>query len=302
MMMTPRAASAEMSSVAKPEMAFTPQRKALQLHSLPNSKAGTPSGISHKATDETLSTTNCDDSLTASVNMSATRLYAPPVFAVNVDKRNVRQRLRDQEAKIAALLQTSKSSTSPTASVSAGTETSSPHAGASDEILLKLVQALEQDLKKVEGEKNELKEQLAQVEKQKATIDEDEDIDSMKDVEVVASLKEVEVVAAQDDDTTTTAALKDEMARLKLELRRKTHESLLLQDRWENTLQRMVQYQIDLETHDVHYTDYASRQFQLGNEALQEIKEMTKKDQPPETRQLGKQAKHMMSTLLKDLE
>jgi hypothetical protein len=188
--------------------------------------------------------------------------HAPPVAAVNVDKRSVRQRLRDQEAKISALLH-------------------KPAAAASEGVLLKLVATLEADLKKLQAEKRDLQEALERAQQQQR---EDEE-----------GLETTSVTTDEETAVVRVAQLEDE-------LRRKTHEASLLQDRWETTLRRMVQYQVDLETHELHFTDYAAQQFQAGEEALAELKELTAKDQPSSNRQLGKKAKHMMSTLLKDLE
>ena len=260
-------------------------------------KAPPDSMMRQKATDETLSTTNCDDSMTASFKDRQSPLSTvrrdlfypqPPVFSVSVEERNVRQRLRDQEAKIAALLHPRPS----------GATTTVPVTNASEGVLLKLVHRLENDLKKTEAEKALLQEKVDQLQKLQQERPDGDDVS-------VSSLEE-QSHAAVDSSSKKPApgdeVLAEKIAALQLELRRKTHEILLLQDRWETTLQKMVQYQVDLETHDLHYTDYAAQQLQAGDETLKEFTELTAKDQPPATRQLGKQARHMMSTLLRDLE
>jgi hypothetical protein len=248
----------------------------------------------NKATDETLSTTNCDDSLSTLVKedrMSPLRRKnvqgPPPMYAVNVDKRSVRQRLRDQEAKIAFLLQPRSSGV--------------PATNASDGVLLKLVQTLENDLKKTEQEKTRLQEKLEQLEQKQQQQEQGDDHASISSVGVEEHSQAATVEAAATS-AEGAEALAGKVTSLQLELRRKTHEILLLHDRWETTLHTMVKYQVDLETHDLHYTDYAAQQFQCGKETLQEFRDLTAQDQPPATRQLGKQAKHMMSTLLNDLE
>lgn len=243
-----------------PSAVSTPERKVPLKHNHPQSP------VNSKLSDDTASTA-ADTASTASLQQP--RLYAPPVDNVRVDKRNVRQRLRDQEAKITALLNKPSPATSTPA--------------ASEDVLLTLVQTLEADLKKNQDEKQELQQALESLQQQGNSTKE-------KDTaEALSTQTDEEIMAVR-------------MAHLEVELRHKTHEVTLLQDRWETTLRRMVGYQVDLETHELHYTDYAAQQFQAGAETLAELKDLTRKDQPEANRQLGKKAKHMMSTLLKDLE
>lgn len=240
------------------------------------------------STDETASM--ADDTTVASMSYS-TSLFAPPVADVSVDTRNVRQRMREQEAKINALLHCKPSGSNSSA-------LAVPPAAASDGILLKLVQTLEDDLKKTEAEKEALQESLEELTKQKnqqPQLDVVESaLDNKEDVSVASAEASVHVATTNSND--------QRVAQLETEVRQKTTHISLLHDRWETTLRRMVAYQCDVETHDLHYTDYAAQQMAAGQETLEELKDLTSKDNNKETRQLGKKAKRMMSTLLNDLE
>ena len=260
--------------------------------------------MSSKATttDETAST--ADDSLSVATSSThnahhhyyyhGSSLFVPPVAAVNVDTRGVRQRLRDQEAKINALLH------STTANNNKPTQLP---AAASEGILLKLVQTLEEDLKKTEAEKVQLQEDLEELAKQQRQHQQKKDAEADdKEDGSVAVVASVEAPPPPVETATTAAATHERVAQLEAEVRQKTNHISLLHERWETTLRRMVAYQCDVETHDVHYTQYAAQQREAGQDALEELRDLTAKGQPKETRQLGKKAKHMMSMLLNDLE
>jgi len=83
-----------------------------------------------------------------------------------------------------------------------------------------------------------------------------------------------------------------------------------LRDELVRKLRRIVELEFDLETHDVHYTEYAADQFRLGEEALAEIKmaEQNGQDLDGSERSRGKKplsprrAQKLISKLLNDLD
>jgi hypothetical protein len=232
--------------------------------------------------DVTASTFNCDDSMSTDHTHTQSPHSSPPVAAVNVDRRGVRQRLRDQEAKINALLHR------PAAS------------GSSEGVLLKLVKALEADLKKTEVEKQHLQEELDRVRSQRhgsaGSSSSDHFHQSLSSVGVDDQEEHVEVNDVRVEE------LQEQVLSVQLELQQKSCLVEVLQDRLDTTLRRLVQVQLDLETHQLHFTDYAASQFATGKAALKELTELTAKDQSKSTRKLGKHAKQMLSTILNDLE
>ena len=274
-----------------------------------------------KATDETLSTCNCDDSMTqdssqhtnksfqpspmmssttASTATASSKLppkqqlqqqshrqreqHRPPVAAVRVDHYNnhknnrnndhtaqrggVRQRLRDQEAKITSLLHSTTS-----------------NAHAEEETLWNLVKTLEADLKKTRDEKQELQNQLHE-----------------RTAPGTASTSST-ASTTEEETTTTNAATVTSNATFELqtELEQKNHALSVLQKRLDDTLARLVDTQLDLETHNLHFTDYAKVQFDIGQAALEDMNQLC---QSPDksARKLGRSSKRMMTTLLTDLE
>ena len=255
-----------------------------------------------KATVDTQDTAStADDSLTMSVSVgsyaSRQQLFGgPPLANVSVDTRGVRQRLREQEAKINALLHSK-----PTSSETPG-DTAAPSEG----VLLKLIDTLESDLKKTEAEKVQLQEELEELSRLRGTdvvvADEDESIISL------ATFPSQRVAGARTTaqgytEATASASNKDKrVAQLEELVRLKTDHIALMHDRWESTLRRMVTYQCELETHDLHLTQYAAEQDAAGQEALAELHDLTRKGQPKQVRHIGKKAKKMMSSLLNDLE
>jgi len=242
----------------------------------------------------------------------------PPVPAVNFDARAVRQRVRDQEAKIQALLHSNESS--PARSMTGIPNNGGGGAGASDGILMKLVKTLENDLKKTEAEKQALQESLDQVkldqqrEKMRQRREREngqeggpsQPINKQKDLESDSSFDEYKQASVGTAATAATTATMDSqnderVKALEMELRQKAFQISMLHERWETTLRRMVQYQCDVETHNVHYTDYTVQMFKEGKDALKEVRGLSKSNNE-EKRQLGQKAKVMMSTLLNDLE
>ena len=250
-------------------------------------------------TQDTVST--ADDSLTMSVSVgsyasSRQRLFGPPMANVNVDTRGVRQRLREQEAKINALLHSK-----PTNSSESEGATAAPSEG----VLLTLIDTLESDLKKTQAEKVQLQQDLEELARLGGTdvvvTDEDESIISLATFpsQRVAGAR----TTAQGYPTASNVSDQDErVAQLEELVRRKTDHLALMHDRWESTVRRMVTYQCELETHDLHLTQYAAEQDEAGQEALAELHDLTRKGQPKEVRHIGKKAKKMMSSLLNDLE
>jgi len=64
----------------------------------------------------------------------------------------------------------------------------------------------------------------------------------------------------------------DKIKSLLEEVNAKNAEIDMLRSELVRKLQRIVELEFDLETHDIHYTTYAADQFKLGEEALEEIK------------------------------
>jgi len=54
-------------------------------------------------------------------------------------------------------------------------------------------------------------------------------------------------------------------------LSKQTYDGQLLRDELDARLETLIAYEVDLETHDIHYTDYLEEQRKLEEEALEEI-------------------------------
>jgi len=236
--------------------------------------------------DDTASTAD-ESHMTASVAS-----FAPPVTAISVDTRGVRQRMREQEARINDLLHSTHMYTFTSSSTAS---TSDDAKAPSEVILLKLVKTLEEDVKKTEAEKQKLQDALEQLqaERQNQLEEQQEEVDAEESVK--AAPVSTSAYTSVDQESSRVAQLKEEV-------RRKTIHISLLQERWETTLRQMVAYQHEAETHDLHYTQYAAQRMADSQEALLELKELTSKSSPKEDRNVGKKAKQMMAQLLTDLE
>jgi hypothetical protein len=80
-----------------------------------------------------------------------------------------------------------------------------------------------------------------------------------------------------------------------------THNSQLLQDELDSRLEKLVGYEIDLETHDIHHTSYLQEQQALEEEALDEIFDEHKKQAVADLEERhGCRAQELISKLLVD--
>jgi chromosome segregation ATPase len=112
--------------------------------------------------------------------------------------------------------------------------------------------SVKDSLKKVEDEKSELENEL---ERLRNSTGEDEFLK-----EKMAGIQE-----GFDKQVAKIQELQDEV-------NSKSSSIQHLRDELVGKLQKIVELEFDLETHDVHYTSYAAEQFKLGEDALAEIK------------------------------
>lgn len=149
-------------------------------------------------------------------------------------RETLRARLRAQEARLKGLVRNASSD---------GAESA-----------IGQMKAVQQQMRKVEDEKTELEREL---ERLRGSITDGED-EFLK--EKMAGIQE------GFDKQVRTIQL------LQRKLERSEEESDNLRSELVRKLQRIVELEFDLETHEIHYTSYAAEQFQLGEDALNEIK------------------------------
>jgi DNA repair exonuclease SbcCD ATPase subunit len=113
--------------------------------------------------------------------------------------------------------------------------------------------AVKNDIKQMEETKSELEKELAKL--QSSTPADDEFLN-----EKMSSIQ-----AGFDQQVAKIQSLQDELVEQKSYVSKLHHELV-------NKVHRVVELEFDLETHDVHFTAYASEQFKLGEEALAEIR------------------------------
>mmetsp|Transcript_17710 Transcript_17710/g.33583 ORF Transcript_17710/g.33583 Transcript_17710/m.33583 type:complete len:520 (+) Transcript_17710:87-1646(+) len=149
--------------------------------------------------------------------------------------------------------------------------------------------AVQADLKKVEEEKNKLESELSKL--RDSTGDDAYLNEKMSSIQEGFD-KQVEKIRSLQEEVITKD---DEIERL--------HEELI------EKLRRVVELEFDLETHEVHYTNYAKEQFKLGEDALAEIKglkDMQDKgasmDDPEVQIMAPRKAQKLISKLLADLD
>lgn len=89
---------------------------------------------------------------------------------------------------------------------------------------------------------------------------------------------------------------------LKAKLTGKEDEIEMLRSELAKKLQRIVELEFELETHELNYTNYADELFKLGEDALEEIKGKHGDHHLHEDAQTPKKAKRLISKLLADLD
>lgn len=147
-------------------------------------------------------------------------------------REQIRARLRAQEARLSSIVRSTS-----------GDGTSS---------FLGQMKEVKSSLEKVEQEKSELEKELERL--KNATGDDEFLKEQMAGIQDGFD-KQVEKIQSLQQELNV---MHHEIESLRLELVKK--------------LQRIVELEFDLETHEVHYTNYAQEQFKLGDEALAEIK------------------------------
>jgi hypothetical protein len=150
----------------------------------------------------------------------------------------------------------------------------------------------EANLKRMEDEKSELEEELNRL--KNATDGDDFLKEKMSGIQEGFE-KQLKRIQALEDEVLDKDG---EIDHLQVQLMRKLH--------------RIVELEFDLETHDVHYTSYASEQFKLGEDALTEIKSHEKMLQRAggdlqsslgsDQQLTAKRAQKLISKLLADLD
>lgn len=188
-----------------------------------------------------------------------------------VNKReSIRARLRQSEMRLTSLVRTTS--------------------GDGENSFISQMRSVQQKMQEVEKEKSALENELAKL--QNATDGDDflkEKMTSIQD----GFMKQVKLIQKLEDEV---LAKNNEIDHLRHELVDK--------------LRRIVELEFDLETHSVHYTDYASEQFKLGEEALAEIQGMQKEesgdimgDNSDQAKKLPpRRAQKLISKLLADLD
>lgn len=148
----------------------------------------------------------------------------------------IRARLREREARLTNLVRTTS--------------------GDGAESFIGQMRSVKENLDKMEKEKQELESELNRL---KASTDGDDYLTEKMTGIQEGFMKQVKTIQKLEDEIVA-----------------KKNETDHLRDELVSKLRRIVELEFDLETHDVHYTDYASEQFKLGEEALAEIKMMEK--------------------------
>jgi predicted nucleic acid-binding Zn-ribbon protein len=118
--------------------------------------------------------------------------------------------------------------------------------------ILNQMKSVEESLKQMEEEKSLLEQELNKL---KNATDDDEYLK-----EKMSSIQE-----GFEKQLKKIQSLQDEVDE-------KNNEIDMLRTQLVMKLQRIVELEFDLETHEIHYTTYAAEQFKLGEEALDEIK------------------------------
>ncbi|GKZ00027.1 hypothetical protein MPSEU_000956100 [Mayamaea pseudoterrestris] len=150
-------------------------------------------------------------------------------------RESIRARLRAQEQRLSSLV---RSTSGDGLGGGAG--------------LMDQMKSVRESLKQMEEEKSQLEQELVRL---KGATDDD---DYLK--EKMGSIQE-----GFEKQVKKIQSLQDEVDD-------KNNEIDLLRTQLVMKLQRIVELEFDLETHEVHYTTYAADQFKLGEEALQELK------------------------------
>ena len=148
-------------------------------------------------------------------------------------RESIRARLRAQEQRLSSLVR----------------NTSGDGMGGG---LLDQMKSVKESLKQMEEEKSQLEQELSRL--RSATDDDDYLKEKMGAIQegFEKQVKKIQSLQDEVDD--------------------KNNEIDLLRTQLVMKLQRIVELEFDLETHEVHYTTYAKDQFKLGEEALQELK------------------------------
>lgn len=142
----------------------------------------------------------------------------------------------------------------------------------------------EENLKQMETEKSQLE---AELNKLKTATDGDDFLKEQMTGIQEGFEKQVKKIQSLEDEV---LAKNGEIDNLQVELMRKLH--------------KIVELEFDLETHEVHYTTYASEQFKLGEEALSEIKSQEAKGDKREEGGVppARKSQKLISKLLSDLD
>jgi hypothetical protein len=186
-------------------------------------------------------------------------------------RERIRAKMREQEKRLSSLVRSSSSD------------------GGSS--MISQMKDVEANLKKMESEKSELEGELSRL--KNATDGDDFLKEKMSGIQEGFE-KQLKKIQSLEDEV---LAKNGEIDHLQVELMRKLH--------------RIVELEFDLETHDVHYTSYASEQFKLGEDALAEIKNQEKLMQrlAQESAKSGeggpvtaRRAQKLISKLLSDLD
>lgn len=151
-------------------------------------------------------------------------------------RESLRARLREQEKRLSTLVRNTS--------------------GDGSESFLTKIKTVQENLKQMEQEKSQLEEELSRL--KNAT----EDDDFLK--EKMASIQE-----GFDKQVKKIQSLQHEIGS-------KNNEIDMLRTELVKKLKKIVELEFDLQTHEVHYTEYAEEQFKLGEAALAEIKSMRK--------------------------
>lgn len=185
----------------------------------------------------------------------------------------IRARLREREKRLTSLVRGSKEDGNTS--------------------FLEKLAKVESNLKQMEEEKSQLKNELNKL--QEATGDDEYLKEQMRSIQEGFD-KQVKKIQSLDD-----------------ELVSKNSEIDNLRDELVVKLRKIVELEFDLETHEIHFTSYAAEQFELGEEALAEIRAGSDKksvasigsdDQKPVSprRNLSGSARKLISKLLADLD
>jgi len=165
-------------------------------------------------------------------NADAENPSSDPAHPEMSQRERIRARLREKESRLTTLIRNS--------SISGGDGYASK------------VESVRSSLKQVEAEKSELEKELDRL--KKATGDDDFLKEKMAGIQEGFD-KQVKKIQTLEEQVVYK---NNEIEGLRVEL--------------VNKLRRIIELEFDLETHDVHYTEYAAVQFKLGEDALAEIK------------------------------